>query len=225
MGHAHETRQTGLHATTRWVFDNATDRGNFVVSSSYPSFGGQTASQRIAALTVEDIGSEAWQLSDDSFWSLKSISPPVWVAKGSGGGGGGISDPRINLGNESYDVGASVADVNRTVTGGGADNTFDIAIPDNSCVTAEVDSWVLINSKYEHLISEVLCRRISGGNVVLHEVIRNTYTPDPAGGVIDGSYHAFGISTTNLRLTRKAHPTNTGIWTTHVRLKSATKPA
>jgi len=128
-------------------------------------------------------------------------------------------------GNANFALGASVADVNRSVPGGGADNTFDIPIPDDSCVTAEVDSWVLINSKYEHIISEVLCRRISGGNVVYHDTIRNTYTPDPAGGVIDATYHSFAASTTNLRLTRKAHGSQTGIWTTHVRLKSATKPA
>lgn len=66
-------------ATVRWVFADATARTNFA-----PQHGGADARPPSA----NDIGSEAWQLSDDSFWSLKSIAPNVWVAKGSGGGGG-----------------------------------------------------------------------------------------------------------------------------------------
>lgn len=129
-----------------------------------------------------------------------------------------------NSGNALVDVGAGTSDVNRTVTGGGANNTFDVPIPDDSCVRAIVESWVLINGKYEHLISEVLCRRISAGTVVVHDVTRNTYTPDPSGGVIDSTYHAFAASTSNLRLTRKAHGSLDGIWSTHVWLTSTTKP-
>jgi hypothetical protein len=67
-------------ATVRWVFADATARTNFA-----PLHGGPKPQ-------AHDIGSEAWQLSDDSFWSLKAVSPVTWVSKSSGGGGG-ISGP------------------------------------------------------------------------------------------------------------------------------------
>lgn len=62
-------------ASVRWVFADATARANFT-----PLHGG------FKPPSAFDVGSEAWQISDDSFWSLKAVSPLTWVAKGSGGG-------------------------------------------------------------------------------------------------------------------------------------------
>lgn len=67
----------GGRATVRWVFADATARTNFTPLHSSPQ------------PSAYDVGSEAWQLSDDSFWSLKSINPNVWVAKGAAGSGSG----------------------------------------------------------------------------------------------------------------------------------------
>jgi hypothetical protein len=137
-----------------------------------------------------------------------------------------ITTGLAGAGNAVSALGATYADAARAVTHGGADNTFDVAIPDNSCVRAVVESWVLMNSAYDHFISEVLMKRISGGNVVVIDTTRHTYSADPnATSGLDASYETFAASTTNLRITRKAHASNDGTWTTHVWLTSTTKPA
>lgn len=64
--------------TVRWIFANSTARTNFTPTEGLPRTSGK--------LREYDIGSEAWQQSDDTFWSIKSINPVVWIAKGSGGG-------------------------------------------------------------------------------------------------------------------------------------------
>jgi hypothetical protein len=44
------------------------------------------AAERAAlSVTEDDVGKEAWQQDNNTFWVLKSAEPPEWVVKGGGG--------------------------------------------------------------------------------------------------------------------------------------------
>lgn len=64
----------GTHRTSNWEYAN------------------EAARLAATGFTSGDVGKEAWQLSDDTFWVLKNHSPVTWASKG-GSGGGAPSGP------------------------------------------------------------------------------------------------------------------------------------
>lgn len=89
MGFHADLTLADIHAIARWLHADAAARAAEVVEA-------------------KDIGKVSWQLSDDTFWALKTVSPATWVSIGALGGGpfspaitgepnGFISQPTVDL--------------------------------------------------------------------------------------------------------------------------------
>jgi hypothetical protein len=208
-------QRTGIQPTVRWVFADATARDNFTPLVGIPS--------HVGAVKENEIGSEAWQLSDDTFWSLKSIGPLVWVAKGSAGAGTGSvtwsGNRAVDLREATGSAATIIAPVgaigasDQAVAAAGANYTLDLAIAANSTLDLYVRATIVntTDSHKRRIRYRILVARDAGAPTI--EELTEIKTNDTPASIYVADinpvalYGAPSISGNNFRFTVTAHAT------------------